>query len=146
MEKISILIIDDSVDDRYLLKRQLKEIDIVSRIFEANDGLSGLEFLSGYEKNAALYSKDFPLMVIFLDINMPRLGGLEFLEKFCELKKLPEFKFTVLLMFTSSEAPDDQKMALNYDFVRGYIVKMPKSSQDLYEILKKAISPSGTST
>jgi CheY-like chemotaxis protein len=139
LEKTSILIIDDSEDDRYLLKRQLKELDVIKRVFEVGDGQAGLEFLSKFEENKKLYLDEFPPDIIFLDINMPRLGGFAFLKEFQKLREGNKFKSLVLLMFTSSEAEADQKKALSYDFVRGYVVKMPKSAQELYEILKKAL-------
>jgi len=130
MDKISVLIVDDSTVDRYILIRQLKKMGIVD-IFEKDDGASALEFLEKYEENAITYNGKFPPVIIFLDINMPLVGGFEFLEKFEELRNRLELKSCVIMMFSSSERPEDKEKAFHFDFVKDFLTKGDISIEDL---------------
>lgn len=130
MEKISVLIVDDSTVDRYILIRQLKKIGIVD-IFEKDDGSSALEFLENYEKNAITFNGKFPPVIIFLDINMPRIGGFEFLERFEQLRNRLQLKSCVIMMFSSSERPEDKERAMHFDFVKDFLTKGELSVEEL---------------
>mgnify|MGYP003635262779 CR=1 FL=1 len=130
MKQISVLIIDDSEIDRYVLKRQLNEVGVVD-IFESDDGSSALEFLENYEENCKIYNKKFPPVVIFLDINMPIIGGFEFLDKFAELRNRLALKSCVIMMYSSSERAEDREKASSFDFVKDYMTKGEMNTQEL---------------
>lgn len=130
MKQISALIVDDSEIDRYILKRQLKEVGVVD-VFESDDGSSALKFLENYEENCKLHYKKFPPVVIFLDINMPIIGGFEFLEKFAELRKKLGLVSCVIMMYSSSERPEDKEKAASFDFVKDYLTKGEMSIEEL---------------
>jgi two-component system LytT family response regulator len=80
MEKIRIVIIDDEAPAREIIKHYLKEVDSVEVIAECADGFSGL-------KSITIMKPD----LVFLDIQMPRLTGIEMLEV---LTEKPEIIFT----------------------------------------------------
>lgn len=80
MEKIRIVIIDDEAPGRELIKHYLKEVDSIEVIAECSDGFSGLKTIS-------LMKPD----LVFLDIQMPRLTGIELVEV---LTEKPEIIFT----------------------------------------------------
>ena len=80
MEKIRILIIDDEAPARELIKHYLNEVDSIEVIAECADGFSGL-------KSISLMKPD----LVFLDIQMPRLTGIELVEV---LTEKPEIIFT----------------------------------------------------
>jgi two-component system LytT family response regulator len=80
MEKIRIIIIDDETPAREIIKHYLKEVDSVEVIAECADGFSGL-------KSVSLMKPD----LVFLDIQMPRLTGIEMVEV---LTEKPEIIFT----------------------------------------------------
>ena len=65
-------------------------------------------------------NKDVPKpYIILLDLNMPRMGGLEFLE---EIRKDPELKSSVVFILTTSS--DDRDITSSYEkFVAGYFIK-----------------------
>lgn len=130
MKQISALIVDDSEIDRYILKRQLKEVGVVD-VFESDDGSTALNFLENYEENCKLHYKKFPPVVIFLDINMPIIGGFEFLEKFAELRKKLGLVSCVIMMYSSSERPEDKEKAASFDFVKDYLTKGEMSIEEL---------------
>lgn len=122
MKTVNALIVDDSEIDRYILKRQLKDIG-VSNVFENDDGATALEFLQNYDKNRELYPEKFPPVVIFLDINMPIINGFDFLEKFSHLREEFDYSQCVVLMYSSSEKAEDKERANNFRFVSDFIVK-----------------------
>lgn len=132
MKKFSLLIIDDSEPDRYILKRKLSKVAPESHIFEAENGEAALTFFTDYNGKKDEFSSLFPPLLIFLDINMPLVNGLEFLEKFSPIRDShSSYKNCVFIMFTSSESEDDRKQALQYDFVKGFMVKGRETPEEL---------------
>jgi two-component system LytT family response regulator len=80
MEKIRIVIIDDETPAREIIKHYLKEVDSIEVIAECADGFSGLKSISAMKPD-----------LVFLDIQMPRLNGIEMIEV---LTEKPEIIFT----------------------------------------------------
>jgi two-component system, LytTR family, response regulator len=80
MQNIRIVIIDDEAPARELIKHYLKEVDLTEVIGESADGFSGLKTISALKPD-----------LVFLDIQMPRLTGIEMLEV---LTEKPEIIFT----------------------------------------------------
>jgi two-component system, LytTR family, response regulator len=80
MEIIKIVIIDDETPAREIIKHYLKEVESVEIIAECSDGFTGL-------KTITLMKPD----LVFLDIQMPRLTGIEMIEV---LTEKPEIIFT----------------------------------------------------
>ncbi len=80
MEKIRIVIIDDEAPAREIIKHYLKEVDAIEVIAECADGFSGLKSISVMKPD-----------LVFLDIQMPRLTGIELVEV---LTEKPEIIFT----------------------------------------------------
>jgi two-component system, LytTR family, response regulator len=73
MENIRIVLIDDEAPAREIVKHYLKEIESVEIIAECSDGFSGLKTISELKPD-----------LVFLDIQMPRLTGIELLEVLTE--------------------------------------------------------------
>lgn len=123
MSNYSILIIDDNEVDRYVLKRQLEITGLPLTIFEQPDGEDAIRFLSAYEVNRAKYADEFPPILLFLDINMPKLDGWGFLKKFQSVRRQFDYASSVVIMFTSSDRPEDRAQGEQFDFVQSYLVK-----------------------
>ncbi len=128
-----VLIVDDSEIDRYILKRLLKESGLDLTIFEKIDGKEALEFFEDYEENRKKYPDLYPPILIFLDINMPRVDGIEFLETFSHLRKYIQVDSCVIIMFSSSERKEDKEKIMAYDFVKDYVVKGSLTAEELKE-------------
>lgn len=126
----SVLIIDDSEIERYILCHQLKKIG-VSQIMQKNDGTSGLAFLKDYAQNKQQYGADFPPAIIILDVNMPIMGGFEFLQKFAELKSHLDIDSCQILMNSGSDSPQEKARAMQYDFVKAFLIKGEFSAEEL---------------
>jgi two-component system LytT family response regulator len=73
MEKIKTIIIEDEAPAREIIKHYLKELDFIDVIAECCDGFSGLKSISVLKPD-----------LVFLDIQMPRLTGIELLEVLTE--------------------------------------------------------------
>lgn len=132
----SILIVDDEETDRYLLSRDLKKKGYAGKIFEAEDGKSAIDFLTDFDGNLALNGDAYPPTLIFLDVNMPVMNGLEFLEAFDVLKAGDDrYQSVVIMMYTSSEQTEDFQKATSYPFVKNYMIKGAYSYDPIKEIL-----------
>lgn len=135
----SILIVDDSPDDRYLLQRHLGKTDLALNIIEAVNGREALDWLlQPMESIRLLYPNVRAPIVVFLDINMPIMNGWEFLEALDEYADLIELKPTVVLMYTTSNAESEQHKACQFPQIFEYITKDDTQP----DRLKKAIMTS----
>ena len=103
----SVLLVDDSRASNFMHREMIREADFAERVDVALDGEEALEFL----RNGDLASEFFPPSVIFLDINMPRMDGFEFLEA---CKALPDVqrRSTIIVMVTTSLNPNDRERAI----------------------------------
>jgi len=131
----SVLIVDDSEIDRYILSRQLKQIGVTT-IIEKDDGSTALDYLGQYEENKQKAGDAFPPTVIFLDINMPTVDGFGFLEKFKALREVHALSSCVIMMYSSSERQEDKDKAYAYDFVRDFVIKGISLPEEIAEKLK----------
>jgi len=111
---IHILLVEDDDIDIMNVKRAFKKNNVQNPLTVAEDGLKALEMLKSLKANNEPVPK-----IILLDLNMPRMGGIEFLT---ELRKDEDLKdISVFVMTTSSEETDIvDAYRLN---VAGYIVK-----------------------
>jgi CheY-like chemotaxis protein len=132
MEKTDkvILLVEDNEDDVFLMKRAFKGAGILNPIQVVHDGEAVVRYLSGEGEFAD--RQKFPLpSVVFLDLKLPYLSGLEVLKWKSEQTDLPPVIFIVV---TSSNEPTDLKTAYRLG-ASSYIVKPPTSEQ-LLEIIK----------
>jgi len=112
---INILLVEDDEVDIMNVQRAFKKNKITNPLFIARNGLEALTLLRGDNSQRMV-----PLpKIVLLDINMPKMGGIEFLN---EIRKHPELRsISVFVMTTSNEESD--KIAA-YDLnVAGYILK-----------------------
>ncbi len=114
-EVVNVLLVDDDDVDVMGVKRAFKKAKIANPLRVARDGLEALAILRGEDGNEPM-SRPY---IIILDLNMPRMDGLEFLD---ELRKDPNHHDAVVFVMTTSKADEDR--AASYDKnVAGYIVK-----------------------
>ena len=99
-----ILLVEDSEGDIYIFRRALKEAKILNEIHALQDGAAGWEYLEG------LSTESLP-DVIFLDINLPRMTGLELLKKISETTTLAHIP---VIMLTISQEEEDIVEAYDY--------------------------------
>ena len=115
MKYLHILLVDDDELDIMNVQRAFKKNNIINPLFVAHNGLEALEMLRSTEPGAM--PKERRLVV--LDLNMPRMNGLEFLR---ELRGDPELHALTVIVLTTSDDERDKVEAFNLN-VAGYIVK-----------------------
>ena len=111
----SVLIIEDDYVDVESVRRLIKKLGINVNLHVAHSGVDGLAMLTGNSPSGTKIHPD----VILLDINMPKMSGIEFLQIVKNYYSLKNIKIFVLT--TSSEEYD--KMAVASLGVNGYILK-----------------------
>ena len=100
MSEIQILLVEDNEGDILLTLEAFKELKVKNNVTVVKDGVEAIEFL----KKEGPYLDGTVPHLILLDINMPRLNGievLEFIKKDEKLKKIP-----VVMLTTSSSESD----------------------------------------
>lgn len=140
MNKVSALIVDDQESDRYILKRTLRTTKLFTKIFEASSGQEAIDFFETSGEGQGMDPAEFPPILIFLDVNMPILGGLDFLDQFAELRKLRQLTSIVVMMYSSSENARDRERAFSHSFVRGFLTKGAESREQLTEKILSVIA------
>jgi hypothetical protein len=113
---LNILLVEDDELDVMNVRRAFKKNNIANPLYVAGDGLEALAMLRG-EAGADPIPSDRRL--ILLDLNMPRMGGIEFLR---ELRADPELRATTVIVLTTSDEERDKVNAYNLN-VAGYILK-----------------------
>ncbi|MEP0480455.1 MAG: response regulator, partial [Nonlabens sp.] len=132
MKKIDcILLVDDSPSTNFYNKKIIEKANIKADIFEAFNGLEALDFL---KKQNKFKGQDIVKPnIIFLDINMPKMDGFEFLEEYSKLPK--ENRCDVIVVFlTTSTWTKDKIKAIENDLIYGFIEK-PLTNKELEKII-----------
>ena len=126
----SILLVDDDEDDNYYHKIIINKMEMVNKIAVAENGIEALAYLKD-EANV-------PPDIIFLDLNMPKMNGWEFLEQYQHLTLEQKAKVLIVILTTSLN-PDDKKRAEEIKDVTGFETK-PLSKEILSELLDEHFS------
>lgn len=120
---LNILLVEDDEVDVMNLKRALRKNNIASSLYVASNGLEALSMLGKNETQSSAIPTDRRL--ILLDLNMPKMGGIEFLQ---ELRADPALRLTPVVVLTTSNREQDQIEAYNLN-VAGYLLKPVTFSQ-----------------
>lgn len=115
LEKMHFLIVDDDEDHAELLKYNLGNYLPEAVVTHLDNGEAAL----GYLKKEETYSDAETPNIILLDINMPRISGLDILKK---IKQDEATKFIPVIMLTTSAAKEDRKVAYE-NHANSYLVK-----------------------
>lgn len=124
MEKLScILLIDDHEATNFIHQMIIEKSGCVEKIVSVNSGFRALEYLNNL-------TNQLPNL-IFLDINMPKMNGWQFLEAY---KKLDPSRKTNIVMLTASNNPSDLEKAMENPEVLDFKNK-PLTTEILEELL-----------
>jgi CheY-like chemotaxis protein len=112
---VQLLHVED--DDLFLMGLRLafKAAKIANPVSFAHDGIDALDMLRGTNGRQRLPRP----YIVLLDLNMPRMDGIEFLR---EVRKDEDLKNSIVFIMTTSNADKDKTMAYNLG-VAGYILK-----------------------
>ena len=126
------MLIEDDIVDALTVERALGDIDISNKLIHVQNGEEALNYLTDTNEEKPSF--------IFLDLNMPGMNGLEFLE---ERFKSPELRAIPLVVLTTSKDESDIKASFSYG-IAGYMVKPVdyKEFVDLMKVIKEYWSSS----
>jgi CheY-like chemotaxis protein len=128
---VEILLVEDNPEDAELTLRALKKNNLANNIFHVKYGAEALEFLFATGAYASRRIES-PPRVILLDLNLPKVSGLEVLQK---LKSDERTRMVPVVALTSSK--QDRDMAESYKLgVNSYIVK-PVEFEAFLEAVKR---------
>lgn len=129
-----ILLVDDDESDNFIHEIIIKEAGVCNMVKVATDGRKALDYLAkaGNPDLADEYPKP---NIIFLDINMPRMNGFEFLEEYTKLDKHLKSN-VVITMLTTSLNPSDEQRAMAVEEVNEFMNK-PLTVDKLNVIIEK---------
>lgn len=116
------MVVDDNEADQFIAEIAIKKYNPAITIIRAYDGLEALQLLDNPEQVPN---------IIFLDINMPRMNGHEFL---AEYDKRKPSNTVIIGMLTSSYQEKDKQKALQYENVKSYLLK-PLESEDIEKVV-----------
>jgi len=105
-----ILLVEDNDDDAELTAMAFREAKIANPLLRVEDGVEALDYLFGRGKHAARNRADLPAVVL-LDLNLPRLGGLDVL---AALRADEQSKHLPVVVLTSSTEEKDRMQAYHH--------------------------------
>jgi len=120
-----VMLIDDDVDDNFFHEMALREADITENIKVAESGFEALDFLSKEPTTPDL---------IFLDINMPKMNGWEFLNEYSKLETEKKAKMVIIMLTTSLNPADEAKAKKMSDIIT--FKTKPLTTEMVEDVLK----------
>ena len=124
---LHVLLADDDEDDRMIFKDALQEVKVKTRLTLVKDGIQLMDYLQ--QENC-----DYP-GIVFLDLNMPRKGGIECLREIRSDKRLRNL--SVAIYSTSASEGD-----IEDTFIKGanVYIKKPNDFTALVKVLEDVIT------
>ncbi len=126
-----ILLVEDTPDDAELTVMSLKQSGLVNEVVVAEDGVEALDYLFGQGRYAARNPNNTPALVL-LDIKMPRLDGIEVLQRLRADKRTSVLP--VVILTTSTEEVD---LARAYESGANAYVRKPVSLAQFQQAVRQ---------
>ncbi len=127
---ITILLADDSEDDRLMTREALKESFVLNALREVEDGEELMDYL--HRRGRYVLPEDSPRPgLILLDINMPRKDGYEALQ---EIRSDPGLRRIPVVILTTSDAERD--IIRSYELGVSSFISKPVTFAGLVEVMK----------
>jgi CheY-like chemotaxis protein len=125
-----ILLVDDDEACNFFHTHLIERLNCAEHVTQVSDGAEALEFLTTPVEGA------YPQPdILFLDINMPRMNGWEFLKAYEMLPDEQKAKI-ILILLTTSFNPEDKERAMAHPYVKDFANKY-LSKESLLDILHR---------
>ena len=121
---LNILLVEDDEIDVMNVRRAFKKNNICNPLFTAGNGLEALEMLRSDQ-----LPRDRRL--VLLDLNMPKMNGIEFLR---EVRQDPELRSTPVVVLTTSKGEED--IVRTYDLGVNSFVSKPVTFEELASVMR----------
>ncbi len=129
MKKVQcILLIEDNEFINVYNRKIIEKLNVTETIEVIEDGHEGLDYLSSVRR----HEKPDPDL-IFLDINMPRMNGWEFIEEYLKIDRHPKTKIVIL---STSPNPDDIKKYSSFKEILCF-EKKPLTKEKIHSVMTK---------
>ena len=126
----TILLVEDNKDDEELTIMGLREAHIQNKIDVVRDGAAALDYL--FQRGE--YKNFDPPHLVFLDLKLPKVSGIEILK---QLRANPKTKYLPIVIFTSSK--EEQDLVESYKFGANSYIQKPVG----FEEFSKAVNTLG---
>jgi CheY-like chemotaxis protein len=123
-----ILLVEDREEDVELTLRAFKKSHILNEIVVKRDGLEAIEFL---ESLGTASRRDLPVLVL-LDVSMPRMNGIEVLER---IRRVDFLRCVPVVMLTSSNEESD--LVASYEHGANSYVRKPVAFHDFAALIAR---------
>ncbi len=130
-DEVEILLVEDTKDDAILTIRGLTKSGFTNKLLHVKDGAEALDFIYCKGMYVLRKSKEYPKLIL-LDLKMPKVTGMEVLEK---IKSDPDLKSIPVVILTSSKEDPDIKKCYSLG-ANSYIVK-PVDSDNFFSAIKE---------
>lgn len=127
---VPILIADDDEEDRMLARDALEESRLANTLYFVHDGVELLDFLLRRGQYTDPATSPRPGLIL-LDINMPRMTGLEALR---EIKRDPALRRIPVVILTTSRADED--IIRSYDLGVNSFISKPVTFEGLVDVMR----------
>ena len=128
---IDLLLVEDNINDAELAIRELKKNNLANSFFHVKDGEEALDFIFATGKYKNVRDAANPPKLILLDIQMPKVNGIEVLQ---QIKSDERTKMIPVVILTSSKEDPDIKACYKLG-ANSYIVK-PVNFEGFAEAIK----------
>jgi len=129
-----ILCVDDDPITLMLCKMVLKKSSFAKEIITSKNGEEALNYFDNLKlNNLGTEIISYPEL-IFLDLNMPVMGGWEFLNHFSKKEYISSFKNSKVIVLSSTIDPEDILKSKQYPMVIDFLSK--PITKEMLEILK----------
>lgn len=123
-----ILLVEDNPDEEKLALRALKQGGFADRVHVVRDGHEAIEFVEGIEADPAL---ERPAL-IFLDLKLPKVGGLDVLRRF---RQSPAMRDVPIVVCSSSDEESD--VTQSYRLGANDYIRKPVDYDEFIKVIRK---------
>ncbi|HEX7004661.1 MAG TPA: response regulator [Trueperaceae bacterium] len=124
-----ILLVEDNEDDVLLTVRALRSLNLLNRVEAVRDGVEAIEFMRCEGRHASRSPDDMPQLVL-LDVNLPRMNGIEVLRR---MKSDERTSSIPVIMLTTSGQEVDMRAA--YESGANSYIRKPVESEAFQEAI-----------
>jgi len=128
MKEKTILLVEDNEDDEKLTLRAFRKNGILNPVMVARDGLEAVDYLFGAGSHAGRDVTDTP-SVILLDLNLPKIDGLEVLKR---VRADSRTRHVPVVILTSSK--EEQDLVASYHLGANSYIRKPVDFEQFVEV------------